>query len=394
MWYRLQRAVACSLAIIGLAMGAASAQAGWGHHWGHHHHHYYGSSFGWGYPSYGYSSLYISLPRTRLYYPSYSVGYYSNYYVPPVRYSVALPTYYAAPTYYVAPTYYSSPVVYPPSYSNCCDPCASSVNYPTSSPAYSPAAPTYSQPQYSTGLGVPDYPTPPQLASSSTGSFVDRMLNRIPANQIPANVVATNRTLTPTNVIPFKSNDGSVRTVSTLKPVAPSTDAPANLDQLTAIPDALLKTADEMFAIGGYEQAASAYARLAVRYGNHDELAVRRFIALVASGDHAQASIVFELAVANGRPLTSVALPTGGLARLYGANAQTRKNHIESLAAYALKADGEALPLNMVGAWLELDGQPERAATFLKRAAMISNAAEATASPTLANRLADAALAR
>ena len=388
MWYRLQRAIVGILAIVGLAMSSTSAHAGWGHHWGHHHHHYYGSYFGLGFPSYSYTSFHYSVPRARLYYPSYSVGYYSSCYVPPVRYSVSLPTYYyAAPTYYVAPTYYAAPVVYP-SYSTYCDPCASSASYPTSTPALSPTAPSYSQPEYSTGLGTPSYPTPPQMASSS-GSFVDRMLNHIPSSQ-----VAANRTITPRNAIPYKSTDGSVRTVSTLKPVAPSTTAPANIDQLTAIPDALLKTADEMFALGGYEQAASAYARLAVRYGNHDELAVRRFIALVASGDHSQASIVFELAIANGRPLTAQALPVGGLAKLYGASAQNRKNHIESLAGYALKSDGEALPLNMVGTWLELDGQSERAATFIKRANMISNGAGSTSSPTLAHRLADVPLAR
>lgn len=190
------------------------------------------------------------------------------------------------------------------------------------------------------------------------------------------------------------SSDGSVRTVSTLKPVAPSTSVIGNIDLLTPIPDALLKTADEMFAIGGYEQAASAYARLAVRYGDHDQLAVRRFIALVAGGDHAQASIVYELAMLNDRPLSPSALPAGGLTRLYGAAAQNRHNHIESLASYALKSDNEALAMRMVGTWLELDGQSDRAATFLQRADMLSKPSESAAPPTLANRLADAQLAR
>lgn len=151
--------------------------------------------------------------------------------------------------------------------------------------------------------------------------------------------------------------------------------------------------ADEMFAIGGYEQAASAYARLTVRYGDHEQLAVRRFIALVASGDLDQASIVYELSVANGRPLTSSALPSG-LSALYGTGSANRKNHIETLARYALNRDSDALPLHMVGTWLDLDGQHERAVTFHQRAAMITARAESNSSATLANRIADDVLAR
>ena len=403
MWYRLQRTIACLMAVIGLALSTSAVQAGWGHHWGHHHRHYYSGWGGWGFPSYGYSSFYYSAPRVRLYYPSYSVGY-SSYYAPSV-------SFYAAPTYYVAPTYYAAPVVYPtysvPTYSvpSCYDPCLSSVSYPTSSPSVS-------QPQYSTGLSVPGVSTSPQLASSTSGSFVDRMLGQsaspsvsswsvasnvsVPSNTLPSHMLPSNTLPKSVSALASLSrpSDGSVRVVSTLKPVAPSTTAPANIDQLSTIPQELLKTADEMFAIGGYAEAASAYARLAVRYGNHDELAVRRFIALVASGEHAQASIVYELAVANDRPLTMSALPSGGLAKLYGANPAARGKHIDSLASYALKLDNEALPMAMVGTWLELDGQPLRAATFLQRAEMISKANESTPAPALANRLAEAQLAR
>ncbi len=151
--------------------------------------------------------------------------------------------------------------------------------------------------------------------------------------------------------------------------------------------------ADEMFALGGYEQAASSYARLAVRYGDHEQLAVRRFIALVASGDMDQASIVYELSQANDRPITSSSL-SGGLSALYGSSGSARKNHIESLARYALNRDSEALPLSMVATWLDLDGQPERASTFHQRAAMIKERTQSNGSPTLANRIADDVLAR
>lgn len=391
MWYRLQRIIVCLLAITAFSLASSPTQAGWGHRWGHHHHHYhggfYGSYYGLGFPSYSYSSFYLSVPRARLYYPSYSVGYYSSYYAPPVSYSVALPTYYyATPSYYVAPTYYSAPVVYPSS--SCCDPCA--TNYPSVSYPSTTTAPTYSSPEYSTGTESQSYPSSSQFAGSTGGSFVDRMLGRSNSVSRPGTPLRSDST----NFASTVSSDRSVRTVSTLKPVAPSSSIPANIDQLTPIPDALLKTADEMFAIGGYEQAASAYARLAVRYGDHDHLAVRRFIALVASGDHAQASIVYELAMLNDRPLTTTALPVGGLSKLYGVAAQNRNNHIESLASYALKSDNEALAMRMVGTWLELDGQSDRAATFLQRADMLSEPSESTARPTLANRLADAQLAR
>ncbi len=386
MWYRLQRTLVCLAAVICLSLSASSVQAGWGHRWGHHHHHHYygGSYIGFGFPSYSYSSFYFSAPRARFYYPLTSVGFYSSYHVPTYSYSVALPSYYYAPSYYVAPTYYTAPLVIPSS--NCCDPCAS-VSYPSVS--YPSTAPVYSQPEYSTGVESPASVRPSQFASSSGGSFVDRMLGRYPTPDVTSPAPLRSNT---SSIAAARTSDGSVRTVSTLKPVAPSTAPPANIDQLTPVPESLLKTADEMFALGGYEQAASAYARLAVRFGNHDALAVRRFIALVASGDHASASIVCELAMANGRPLSADALP-GGLAQLYGANAAIRKNHIESLAAFALQSSSEALPLQMVASWLELDGQAERAATFKQRADMLSQPT-APASPTLANRLVDAMLAR
>lgn len=393
MWYRLQRTILCLVAIVAMSFSSLPAQAGWGH-WGHHHRGFYGGfyggSLGWGYPGYSYSSFYYARPR--LFHP-FRVGYYSSYsyYAPSVSYSVSLPsyyyappTYYVAPTYYTTPSYYSAPVVYPST--NCCDPCATSVTYPSVSyPAASPgySAPTYSEPNYSTGTEPQDYVTSPQFAATG-GSFVDRMLSRSTVSATRPNYVAA------------AHSDSSVRTVSTLKPVTPSvrdSSTPVSIDELTPIPANLLKTADEMFALGGYEQAASAYARLAVRYGNHDELAVRRFIALVASGDHAQASIVYELAMVNGRPLTMNALP-GGLVSLYGASASNRKNHIESLASYALKAENEALPLRMVGTWLELDGQAQRAATFFKRADTLDPSSASPAAPTVASRLADAQLAR
>ena len=136
------------------------------------------------------------------------------------------------------------------------------------------------------------------------------------------------------------------------------------------LPAELLNAADAIFAAGGYQEAAACYARLTVRYGNHDELAVRRFVALVANGDCDQAAVVVELASAIGQTLDSNSLPQG-LLQLYGRRPTERKNHVEFLADYALKHPTDTQALKMVGIWLELDGQTERAQLFLKPAANI-----------------------
>jgi tetratricopeptide (TPR) repeat protein len=159
----------------------------------------------------------------------------------------------------------------------------------------------------------------------------------------------------------------SVQSVSLAKPVMP--EIATNVVPLS---QDLLQAADAIFASGDYQQAAATYARLTVRYGNHDELAVRRFIALVASGDCDQAAVMFEAASAAQQPLLVSALPTGGLTALYGLAAPEREQHVDYLAAYALKHPDDGLALAMVGTWLELDGQAERAQMFMKSAAAMA----------------------
>ncbi|MCC6509654.1 MAG: hypothetical protein IT423_11135 [Pirellulaceae bacterium] len=381
---------------------SSTADAGWGRHWGHWgHHHWHGGYVGWGFPSY--TSVYFSAPRYRLYAPAYRVSYYSAYrvgyyptysvgyydYCPPrISYSVSLPSYYVAPPVHVAPVVY--PTVYDPCFYSAATYPSSYLSPDVSSPIYSD--PTYVQPGYSTGT-APALSGATQVASSS-GSFVDRMLTR----SAPTSLIGSNSIVRSTSAM--ARGDGSARAtglpVSTLKPVVAASFATSNsqglLDSrgdLEPIPAVLLETADQMFAVGGFAQAASAYARLTVRYGNHDELAVRRFIALVASGDHSQAAVVYQLAQANALPLRVSALPQGSLEKLYGPLVAMREQHINSLANYAFQSNEDAVSLGMVGTWLVLDGQSERAQVFLQRAEKMSDAitSPATATPVATTSL-------
>ncbi len=146
------------------------------------------------------------------------------------------------------------------------------------------------------------------------------------------------------------------------------------------MPASSLDAADALFAAGRYVDAASAYARLTVRYGNHDALAVRRFIALVASNDCDQAAVVYEIAVANGSPITAAGLGTSGLAKLYGQHVGSRQIHVDSLALYAMNRQNDSTALSMVGTWLELDGQTQRAELFHARARMLEQDSKRVAS--------------
>lgn len=161
------------------------------------------------------------------------------------------------------------------------------------------------------------------------------------------------------------------------------------------LPSALLRSADAIFAAGGYQQAASAYAHLTVHYGNHDELAVRRFVALVASGDCDQAAVLFELATSTGQQLAINALPVGGLAELYGEYADSRTAHADFLAEYALRHPHDHSALAMVGTWLELDAQSERAQPFLESARRLAaDSVSPIKTPAIASRLVVAEPAR
>ena len=145
-------------------------------------------------------------------------------------------------------------------------------------------------------------------------------------------------------------------------------------DPSQVVPTEMLSAADAIFAAGGYQQATQAYARLAVRYGVTDDTTTRRFVALVASRDFEQAAVVLQAALAGGAQIIASHLPDQSLRQLYGVSARDVDLHCEFLAKYALEHHGEALPLAMVGTWLVLDGQPDRAEAFLRRAARIDQA--------------------
>lgn len=115
---------------------------------------------------------------------------------------------------------------------------------------------------------------------------------------------------------------------------------------------------------------------------------MRRFVALVASGDCDQASVLFELAAAQQQPFLVSALPAGGLSQLYQSQSDVRGQHIDHLADYALKRPEDGLALAMVGTWLELDGQPERAQPFLESARRLAPDVVSPAKPAIvASRL-------
>ncbi len=142
-------------------------------------------------------------------------------------------------------------------------------------------------------------------------------------------------------------------------------------DPSQSVPTDMLNAADAIFAAGGYQQATQAYARLAVRYGVSDDITTRRFVALVAGRDFEQAAVVLQAALAGGAKINAAHLPEHSLRKLYGVSASEVDLHCEFLAKYALQHNREALPLAMVGTWLVLDGQPDRAEAFLHRAADI-----------------------
>lgn len=401
-------ALAIGVALLGSLFAPADAKAGWGH-WGHHHgwgggygggwgyggwghHHgyyggglasvyglpYYGGSWGgYGWPSYGWGSSYTSLsiglgpawwggysydyPRRYPYIYPGSLSPYDTFYYPGIA-SYPVSSYAYRPYYasgygtYGSSIYGSSSCCAPVVASTCCDPCA---GLPVDSSVPSTAAPTYNAPE-----AAPAPPAEPAPASAEAAPSVRALPNWIPSSSLTRaeqeRGVANGSLLT-------AAGRGSVQSVSLAKPVMPeiATD-------LVPLSTTLLQAADAIFAAGDYRQAAAAYARLTIRYGNHDELAVRRFIALVASGDCEQAAVMFEAASLSEQSLLASALPSGGLAELYGASASQRETHADYLAAYALRHPDDGLALAMVGTWLELDGQNERAQLFMQRAAALT----------------------
>lgn len=329
---KLVIALTVVIALLGTLQNRAEA------FWGHRHHHYHHGFYYGGYPSWGhsYTSLRIGFgfPRYRSYYVSHYPTYsYSSYYAPS----------YYAPSYY-APTYYCPPVYTSPIY-------VAPVYY--SAPVYT--APVFYWPTCSTN-------TTPAVADVGAIAAVG--------------AVGPNAGLPTAAKTPAK---GTLM-VSTGKPTVNQV-RDATVPLVAPMPPELLKSADAIFNAGGYREAAAAYARLTVHYGNHDSLAVRRFVSLVASGQCDQAAVVVELASALDQHLTSDSLTRSSLAQFYGAHAELRKQHVELLADFALKHQEDAQALKMVGIWLQLDGQVERAEPFFERAQSLAPTATGTVQP-------------
>ncbi len=136
----------------------------------------------------------------------------------------------------------------------------------------------------------------------------------------------------------------------------------------SGVPSALLDSADQIFAAGGYSDAARAYARLAVRFGSSNDLTTRRFVALIASRDCDQAAAVMHAALIGDGRIAAEFLPQRSLNNFYGPLMRNAELHCEFVAKYAWERRHEALPLIMIGKWLQLDNQFVRAQPFFARA--------------------------
>lgn len=139
-----------------------------------------------------------------------------------------------------------------------------------------------------------------------------------------------------------------------------------------AVPAELLSAADAILRAGGYREAAKAYAQLSVRFGVSDRLYVRRFVAQIASGDLAQAEVVFALAEATGAQLSKELLPGGSLSECLDSSGLVFRS-TESLAARAYQNQEDSLSLKAVATWLELSGDGERSRMFMQRAAQLDD---------------------
>ena len=162
-------------------------------------------------------------------------------------------------------------------------------------------------------------------------------------------------------------------TYSVSKPTVDSVET--SVVQSDAVPAELIDAADAIFRAGGYREAATAYARLSVRYGSSSRLYGRRFIAQLASGEMSQAIVVSASAHLSGSELTRADLPEGDLASL-GLGTERIEELQEELAATALAQPDDAAALVAVADWLRLSGDDARADLFSAGAAEVTRHAE------------------
>ncbi len=316
--------------LLGTLGFSCTAQAGhpWGIGHGHYHHglhHGYGLGYG-GYS--GYRS--VAIYPTSLWAGSYRWGGYRGLGYSRVSYSAwGYGDWYARPVGYTSfyANYYLPMTIYP------------RVDYYAPSAAY--YVPTYSEPSYCLPTAF-DYGPSVVVPSDCVPAYCD--------------------------------------TCDAVSESASGTALQLGSDAIDSIPDELLASADAIFQAGGYQQAATAYAQLHVRYGSSNLIFGRRFVAQVACGDYDQAAVVLASAQGAGFPIDRSTASSSDWSQLLAAQAEAVNGWTEGLAQHALQAQGRRGPLEvdqhealeLMATWLNLTGQPERAGLFLAMAERLS----------------------
>lgn len=307
-------------------------------------------SYGWGgYGNWGFSAttrvrtVYRPVARRTYYYSAPS--YYSYY-------AVARPVYYprvvysAWPVYYT-PTYYVAPVVVAPT-------CVTQI----------------------TGSVAAPYVTSPRIVATSVASTSASSVTT-PLTTILANSTRVT-SLQPSSIQPAATAGQLVTKVTT-----PDTNVSSTLGSGTTrgVPTKLLQLVDDMMRAGGYEQAATAYAQLSVRYGPSSLLLGRRYVAQVATQDLDQAEAIVELADLIQVPL---GVPAGEISNLIPEE-KILERCTELLAKRALSRTNDPTSLRCVALWLEFNGDIARANMFHARVAQLKQSASSSSQIELAS---------
>ncbi len=320
--------------------GAAQAGHPWGmghghFHHGHHGHHghygHHGHHHGLGYGSYGSGAIYPS----SLWSGSYAWSGYRGLGYSRIGYSG-----WGYPNWYVRPAGYTS------FYANISRPM---TIYPRLA-YYEPIATYYAPSYYDYAPSYYDY---------------------TPSYCLPKAVEYEPAVVVPSDYAPAYCDTCAATSASAVESELLLSSANSH-----AIPDELLASADAIFQAGGYQQAATAYAQLHVRYGSSNLIFGRRFIAQVACGDYDQAAVVLVSAQGAGFPIDRSLASTSDWSQLLAPQADAIGGWTESLAQHALQVQGQhgALQadqhesLELMATWLNLTGQPERAGLFLAMA--------------------------
>ncbi len=285
---------------------------------------------GWGgYGNIGYTA------STRVHYAGF---HHHFHYRPYVSYRVGYPSYF----YYRPYPIYTFPIYTFPVYS---------------APIY--YAPTCATPTIAVGYGI--------AGNQSVVNPVSKVSSLASSNPTTSNSV-----LSPTDLAPATN---PADTGFSARLVSINADSPNAIDSGN-IPAKTLRVADTILRIGGYREAAQAYARLANKYGDSDLIYGRRFVAQAAAGDVAQAEVVLGMAEAVGFRIRAEDLPDGNLDAFLNAPVLVA-SITEKLASRALERSEDPLSLKSVATWLNLSGDRERADIFLRRAEQLEQTSSA-----------------